>query len=277
MTKKLFSLAILSLASFCNFAGLMQFEGYYSGKNLFIENEFIADANHHCLTNVYVNGKHLADHPTVNIVEINLFGYKIGDTLHFRIYHKDGCSPKIVNRHDIEPNTRHFAFSKVTVSEKNVHWETKGEEPIGKFTLEQEILGEWKTVKNVKGQGTAAANSYFCEAHNLSGINKYRIKYRSSGGNQVISEVFSYTSTLPHVIFYPKRVVDFITFDSEDHREIEYTILDESGTKLFEGSGILIDCRNLPSNKFYTIQYENREEKFFKKDYSEEQKNTEIK
>jgi hypothetical protein len=263
-------LFVLIFTSFTvSFAGLLQFEGYYNGKNLFLENDFIKDANNHCITNIYVNGKHITDHPTENIVEVNLSMFKLNDTLTFRIYHKEGCTPKIINKHDIEAKTNHFAFLKFTVNENQIHWETKGEEAVGKFTVEQEMYGEWKSIKNVKASGTSAANTYYCEAHNLAGVNKYRIKYRSSGGTSYTSEIFSYQSTKPSVIFYPKRVVDFITFDTDDNREIEYSILDEKGNLLFEGKGILVDCRNLPEGVFYTIRYENKQENFYKKSASE--------
>lgn len=270
MKKVMFLCCIQLLLSNLVFGGVLQLRGYYSGKNLFIENDFITDANHHCITNVYVNSKHLLDHPIESIAEVNLSAFKVGDTLDIRIYHKDGCMPKLINKHDIEPNTNHFTFLKINVTETTIHWETKGEETIGKYSVEQLMYGEWSVIRNVKAQGTTTANSYNTANHTFCGDNKYRIKYKAAGGLVVISDEFFFHSTKTPVVFYPKRVVDFITFESDNNREVEYTVLDNVGSVLFEGKAFLIDCRNLPASKYYKIRYENKEEHFYKKGAGEQ-------
>ena len=261
-----------TLLSFCLFlptmvlGGLLEFQGYYQGKNLFIENEFLKDFNHHCVTNVYVNSKHLLDHPEESVVEVDLSSFNVGDTLNFRIYHKKGCKPTFVNRKDVEVPTHHFAYTSITVNENNVRWETKGEEPIGKFSLQQMLNKTWKDVKFIRGTGTLSVNTYTTPGHHLAGSNLYRVKYRSSTGVVAYSKEVVYQSDKSAIIFYPKRVIDFITFDSDDHREVEFAVYDLDDKFLFKGQGILIDCRGLPSSQFYILKYENKEERFYKKE-----------
>lgn len=248
------------------FAGLIEFKGYYQGKNLFLENEFLEEFNDHCITNVYVNSKHLLNHPKERIVEIDLSSFKMGDTLEFRVYHKKGCSPVFMNKNDIEAPTHHFSFTALEVNEEEVHWETKGEEPIGKFSLQQMINGEWKSVKFIKGAGTLSINTYTTSGHHLTGSNTYRVKYRSSSRLTVFSDEIVYQSKKSAVIFYPKRVVDFITFDSDDGREVEFAVHDSDDNLIFNGKGKLIDCRSLAHSQYYTLKYENKEERFYKKE-----------
>ncbi len=262
-------LILICIGFYSTYGGILQFTGYYNGKNVFIENELNQKNNEYCITNVYVNSKHILNHPNSSITEVNLSSFKLGDTLVFRIYHKEGCIPKVVNKHDIEAKTNHFAFNDITINEQTIHWKTKGEELMGKFSLEQLINGQWKIIQTLKATGTKSINSYNVANHTLSGDNKYRIKYKASGGLLVTSNDFYYHSTKTPVVFYPKRVVDFITFESTNHREVDFAVLDETGNPLFEGKAMLVDCRHLPTNRFYIIRYENKEERFFKKVASE--------
>jgi hypothetical protein len=275
MLKKNFCLLITVMSAFCSFSAIMQFTGYYNGKNLFIENPYIESLKERCITNVYVNSKHLLDHPKESICEVNLSGFKVGDTLTFRVYHKDGYTPILVNKHEIEPNTNHFKFIKMTVTETTISWESKGESVVGKYSVEQHINGQWVTIQNVKAKGTLSVNTYSSPSHTLSGDNKYRIKYKASGGLVVTSDEFFFHSSKTSVVFYPKRVVDFITFESDNHREVEFTVLDNTGHPLIEGKSLLVDCRRLAVG-YYIIRYENKEERFYKKDVDEVEPNTNV-
>ena len=250
-------------------AGLLRIKGVYNGKNLFIENKFSGDKSHHCITNIYVNDKHLLDHPPESVAEVNLSVFELNQELDIRIYHLDNCKPVILNPKSIErSNNKHFAFLKVEITEHKVHWETHGENDICKYTLQQKVNDDWKDIKNIKGNGTLSLNTYSTSPHHTSGLNNYRIKYRASGGKIIYSEVISYTSNTSAVYFYPKRVDDYITFETDDNREIEYSVTDINQNVIFKGKGIVVDCRKLTHSTYYILKYDNKEGRFYKKDYT---------
>lgn len=251
------------------YAGLIKIIGVYNGKNLFIENSFIDKAKHHCITNVYVNDKHLLKHPKGSVVELNLSSFTYGTKLEIRIYHKDVCKPLIMNPNVIEkPLINHFAYTLFKISEERIHWETHGEDEICKYTVQQKVNGIWKDIKYVKGSGTRSANSYSLPSKHTSGTNTYRIKYRATGGKTILSKEVNYNAQVAPVYFYPKRVDDYITFETDDNREIEYLVTDLKGNEIYSGKGLVVDCRKLPHGEYYVLKYDSKEGRFYKKDFT---------
>lgn len=251
-------------------AGLYEIAGVYRGKSLFIENKFMGSLNEHCLTNIYVNDAHLVDHPRESVVELNLSGFEIGQKLVIRVYHKSTCKPIVLNPQDIKDPKQFFDFTTLRATESEIHWETQGEESICKYSLQQKVNGDWRDVKFVKGQGLLSANTYTLPSSHASGTNVYRIKYRASGGVSHLSQEISYESSNGAVYFYPKRVADFITFETNDNRSIDYKVTDIQGNEIFSGAGIIIDCRNLVPGNYYVLKYDNKEGKFYKKENDSE-------
>lgn len=263
---KLFYLLIALTFSQSLSAGLYKVSGVYRGKSVFVENKFLRDFSQHCITNIYVNDVHLLDHPQESVVEINLTRFKEGEKLEIRIYHKQTCKPIILNPQDIKDPKRIFEFTTLTVTETDIHWKTHGEVPICKYIVQQKVNEDWKDVKFVKGQGTLSANTYTLPSFHTSGLNVYRIKYRASGGVFYMSDEVSYQSSNATVYFYPKRVADFITFETTDNRPLNYKVTDIRGNDIFSGTGIIIDCRNLVPGNYYILKYDNKEGKFYKKE-----------
>lgn len=250
-------------------AGLLTLNGVYNGKNLFVENSFLKGKNQNCVTNVYVNDKHIIDHPKESVVEINLSSFSYGQKIEVRIYHRKSCQPILMNPNAIKKlRENHFDFTLLEVTEERIHWETRGENNICKYTVQQNVNGIWKDIKYVKGAGTLSANSYSTPSTHTSGKNIYRIKYRASGGKTLVSKEISYNANVAPVYFYPKRVDDYITFETDDNREIEFVVTDIEGKNIFSGKGLLVDCRKLPHGEYYILKYDSKEGRFYKKDYT---------
>jgi len=269
MKRKTLIFILTSFIWHFSFSGLIQLNGVYNGENLFVENAFDSDSTKHCVTNVYVNDVHLLDHPVESIVELNLSIFDLNEDLNIRIYHLTECQPEIVNPKAIEKRLgNHFAFMSISINEERIKWETHGEADICKFTVQQKVNDEWVDYKYIKGNGTLSENFYNTSADHKSGENYYRIKYRATGGETIYSEVVTFTSDLSPVYFYPKRVEDFITFETDDNREVDFTITTMNGKVVADGSGLVIDCRELEQGVYYILKYDNKEGRFYMKENS---------
>jgi hypothetical protein len=79
--------------------GIMEFEGTFQGKNVYVQNPFEGDS--FCAFSVVINDSLKMDPADVqySAFEIDLigFGFNIGDPVKVRIYHGDDCLPKVLN------------------------------------------------------------------------------------------------------------------------------------------------------------------------------------
>lgn len=258
---------VLSLLLFLGFssliAGRIELKGIYQGKNLFIENKLISKKQY-CVTNVYVNDKHVLDHPKKSIIEIDLSSFKKGEHLKIRVYHREGCKPEMMNPRVLSENQ--FEFIRLDVTADEIHWESQGELEIGKYIVQQKLNNKWQDIKYVKGNSYSTDNSYTVIADHTAGLNEYRVKYRGTGGFVKYSEEKTFSSNKSVVSFYPTRVTDVITFVSDDQRSVNYTVYSLQGRKLITGSGVNINCQGLSKGEYYKLYYDNKESSFYMKE-----------
>ncbi|MDZ4664667.1 MAG: hypothetical protein SGJ15_07305 [Bacteroidota bacterium] len=80
-------------------------EGIYNGKNLFIKNSFGIGGQGFCVSQVNVNGNITTDEINAEVfqVDLSLHPLKLGDPLKVEIFHKDCCTPVIMNPNAIKP------------------------------------------------------------------------------------------------------------------------------------------------------------------------------
>src|SRR4051812_25726423 len=77
---------------------VMDLNGRYEGKNIYVQNPFADRNGYYCVTKVLVNGKPTSD--TINAsafsVNLQLLHLKKGDSVHLQIFHHPDCKPKIL-------------------------------------------------------------------------------------------------------------------------------------------------------------------------------------
>ena len=148
------------------------------------------------------------------------------------------------------------------VDNNSVSWNTKGELPDGKFTIEQmdSTKVKWNMIKEVAGKGGEETNQYSMAPTHLEGENQYRIKYTDHLGVEIYSLKLFYTYTDNPVQFSPKTKV---TSKIKLSREIPYTISDMNGNVVKEGTGKTIMVQDLKRGLYY-LNIQNRSERFIK-------------
>src|SRR5690349_13030525 len=87
--------------------GVILLEGTYQGKVVYVQNPFGPGGVGFCVTEVKVNGNITTDELTSSAFEIDLKPHKlnIGDKVEIKIFHKEGCKPKVLNPEVLKPKS----------------------------------------------------------------------------------------------------------------------------------------------------------------------------
>jgi len=254
-----FALFFTLFANFSAFAGEIVLEGVFHGTNLYVQNPSIGQGKF-CIEQVFVNDQKLESVPKASAFEISLNAYlKLDQKVTVRIFHSDGCEPKVINPNAIRQSET-FQFVSIDVNAQNIHWVGKGEKKFGKYFIEKYLNNSWTTVDVVNAQAKPGNNVYTIDASHHSGQNKIRVKYVEITGKIFYSKTVEYTSSVEAIKFYPEKVSKELNFS----KPTQYEILDFFGNKVKEGNGDKVDCTDLKSG-FYYVNFDNRTERFYKK------------
>lgn len=263
--RSIFLLVLLFNITFQSWADVIVIRGTYQGKNLYVQNPFTGNLKNFCTEKVVINGVDVLANPKSSAYEIDLSYLNLDETVKIEIFHKEDCTPKILNQQVIKSKSN-FEFTSFNVDEESVTWATKGEGTGGKFYVEQFMNNQWKTVIiDIKGKGQNA-NSYSLPPEHHSGVNKYRIKYVEPSGSTTNSKEVSFESSKIKVEIFPKRVTDYLYFKPEE--PINYEIYDRFGKVVLKGKSERIDCSTLVPD-VYTVVFDNQQKHIIKKDKSQ--------
>jgi hypothetical protein len=256
-------LLILLFAAFVGHAhaGVLELQGVYQGKNLYVQNPFAGNMKDFCTNEVSVNGKVVMTGIQSSAYEIDLSHLKLQEAVTVKITHKDDCKPKVLNPQVIRPSSA-FQFSSFNVDKDRLFWASKGEKPKGRFFIEQFVNNTWIIVKEMYGKESPLLNNYDATSTHHSGLNKYRVKYLENDGQVFYSSVMEFTSDLAPLEIYPKRVSDKVYFNPS--READFEVLDAYGNVVRKGKGKEINMDDLASGVYY-INLDNKTYKIFKK------------
>jgi hypothetical protein len=256
-------LLILLFAAFVShaYAGVLELQGVYQGKNLYVQNPFAGNMKDFCTNEVSVNGKVVMTGIQSSAYEIDLSHLKLQEAVTVKITHKDDCKPKVLNPQVIRPSSA-FQFSSFNVDKERLFWASKGEKPKGRFFIEQFVNNTWIIVKEMHGKESPLLNNYDATSTHHSGLNKYRVKYLENDGQVFYSSVMEFTSDLAPLEIYPKRVSDKVYFNPS--READFEVLDAYGNVVRKGKGKEINMDDLASGVYY-INLDNKTYKIFKK------------
>ncbi|HTL81802.1 MAG TPA: hypothetical protein VL651_08870 [Bacteroidia bacterium] len=237
-------------------------EGTYQGKNVYVQNPFNSNGVGFCVYEVRVNDVLTTDEIGSSAFEVDLrnFNLKIGDAVTIKIFHKDDCSPKVLNPEVLKPKST-FVTSTIAVDDQqNLNWTTTGEQGKLTYVIEQFRWNKWVKVGEVDGTGTAGPNKYTFKVLPHSGENQFRVKQVDYSGQARTSPVAKYTSTAKAITFYPIKAKNTITFEGG---ETLWEIYDQYGTIVKKGFGSSIDVTGLAKGGYY-LNYDNSTAEFFK-------------
>lgn len=251
-------ISVFSLAQ----AGNIVLEGRYQGRNIFVINTVSADGVGYCAYEVTMNGLVTSDEINSQAFEIDLsiYNLNLGDPVTIIIKHKDGCTPKVLNKGALEPAPT-FNCTKIECTpDGQLSWETT--EEMGKipFLIQQFKWNKWVTIGEVMGNGVRTRSTYKFQTHLTSGINKFRIAQKSYEGDLRKSQTCEVSSQVAPVSMKYDRKTKVVTLSSET----SYELFNVYGQIVKRGRGVSIDCSMLARAEYY-LSYDNKTEKFFRR------------
>jgi hypothetical protein len=238
--------SIISLiAVFIPFAGLfaneaLLVEGKYQNKNIYVQNSFSSNGVGFCAYEVYVNEQRTTDEVASSAFEIDLrpFNLKLDDKVEIKIYHKDGCEPKVLNPEALKPRPT-FTTKSINISNTGlITWTTSGEAGALPFVIEQFRWNKWVYLGEVQGLGSAGDHTYTFQANPHSGENTFRVKQVGFGKEVKYS---------PEIKFTPKDKAKLTYTLSPDSKQVTisgeslYEMFDAYGNVVLKGYGSKID------------------------------------
>jgi len=252
------------LGSMNIFAGELNYEGYYQGKNLYVVNPFNDAGNtSFCVTSVLVNGSATKDeiHSSSFEIDFSLLELKAGDKVAVKIAYKDGCSPKVINPEVIKP-TASFAMISIKADNNNLKWSTRNEMGSLTFLVEEFRWNNWRKIAEVKGLGTPDKASYEVPINSHSGTNKYRVSQTDYTHKPKYSKVAQYQTPLnaPEVTFAMAEKGSKIKFSAQT----VYQIWDSTGKFIKEGTDAEVNISDLEKG-VYHLYYDDKTADFTKK------------
>lgn len=250
--------------------GVIILEGNYQGKMLYVQNPFGSGGIGFCVTEVKVNGNITTDETNSSAFEIDLKAQKlnIGDKVEVKIFHKDGCKPKVLNPEVLKPKSTYEIISMTADKDGTFNWSTKSETGKLTYIVEQFRWNKWVKVGEVEGKGTATTNEYSFKISPHSGKNQLRVRQTDYSGQPRPSKSVDFISEVPEADFAPLKAskeINFFIKGKEDKAvETMYEIYDQYGNIVKKGFGSKVDVSNLPKGAYY-INFDNKMGEFVKK------------
>jgi|SRR5665213_106454 len=262
MKRILIATAIILFSSTI-FAGELNLEGLYLGKNLLVINPFSDGTDKSfCIVEVDVNGTPIKDDIDASSFEIDLSaqGLKPGDKVSVKIQYKDGCTPKVINPEVLKPMAS-FTVISIKADDKNLKWVTRGELGSLPFTVEEFRWNNWRKIAEVPGIGTPDKVDYIVPVNSHVGTNKYRVSQTDYTHKTKYSKIAQYQT--------PMNVPE-VTYSIEKGNKIKFTaetvyeIYDNLAKFIKNGVDKEVDISDLEKG-LYHLYYDDKSADFNKK------------
>ncbi len=265
--KKL-TLALLFILSFINAKASLSIEGYYQGKNLYVQSSLCGDGFGYCATKVTVNGNIMPAHLQNGAFEIDFsdFNIKMGQAIFIVIEHHDECKPKIINPEVLLPNSTFIIEEINCTPEGLISWETTAESGKLAYQIEQYKWNKWIVVGEVGGEGVKSISNYSFTVTPHSAQNKIRVSQTDNTGKKRCSkEVVFSNNKIKTPVLKTQNNYKSISFVVHDKKvETKYEIYDAYGNILKKGLNSEVDLSNLTKGIYY-VNFDNKNEKIMKK------------
>lgn len=243
------------------YASFIEIKGAYQGENIYVKNPFAAVGVGFCVFEVTVNGMTTTDEINSSAFEIDLavYGFRLGDPVVVRINHKDGCTPRVLNRDVLSPRAT-FEVEDLRVNGERITWTSRNESGSLPFVVEQFRWNKWVAVGEVVGKGVPGTHTYTLPVRPHGGENRFRIRQTDHTRNHKYS---------PEVVYRTNRqpVRFSVTSDGSDISFTDntmYELYDGFGRIVVKGYGDRIHISGLQRGRYY-LNFDNQMEVFIKR------------
>jgi hypothetical protein len=249
--KKLILICFFALAIAPLMAGeALILEGKYQSKNVYVQNSFADNGVGFCVYEVYVNEQRTTDEVGSSAFEIDLrpYNFNPGDPITIKIFHKEGCSPRVLNPDALKPRPS-FATKTINISNTGlITWTTTGEAGSLPYVVEQYRWNKWVYVGEVQGKGTPGENTYSFQVDAHSGENKFRVKQVGFGKEVKFTPEVKYTpADKAKVTFTLSKDTKSVALSGESL----YEMYDGYGNVVLKGKGSSIDISDFDKGTYY--------------------------
>jgi hypothetical protein len=261
-------LGLLFISSAFQGMASLSIEGFYQGKNLYVQSSICGDGFGYCTTKVTVNGDIVPSPANQGAFEINFlnFNLRLGQPLFIVIEHHDDCTPKIINPEVLLPTSTFIVQEIACSSTGNLTWASVNEQGKLTYQIEQYKWNKWIVIGEVDGVGLPASTNYEFSVFAHSGKNKVRVSQRDNSGRIRSSrEVFFENKGVKTPILVRDDNFKTLNFRVEGKGvKTKYEVYDAYGNILKKGLSETIDFSNLGKGVYY-VNYDNKNEKVIKK------------
>ena len=257
--KNIFLYVVLSCIIFSTTAQDITLSGVYRGKDIYVQNPYLAAESNFCIIYISVNEQIVIEAPATSAVKIDLSAFAIDAPVAILVHHNGSCLPKILNPEVLNAGSV-FKFIQITADDASISWVTTGEMPgDGSYELVKLKIDGWVPITTVRGKGNLDNNQYSLGIEHYSGDNRFKLKY-TYNDIETVSEEFEFYSDLDPITYYPEGdVYNMISLS----RVTDYVIKNYAGEILLQGVGQDINVEPLPYGEF-TLILESRQETFFR-------------
>ncbi|MCA6361998.1 MAG: hypothetical protein IM638_03110 [Bacteroidetes bacterium] len=230
-------------------------EGKYQSKNLYVQNAVNDGGVGYCVYEVRVNGQVSTDEVNSSAFEIDLrnFNLQPGDKVEVQLFHKDGCSPKVLNPEALKPRPT-FVTESISISPAGLlTWTTNSETGALTYIVEQYRWNKWVYVGEVQGVGTPSRNNYSFQITPHSGENRFRVKQLGFGREVRYTPEVKFTSTSEAITFTQSKDGKQIMLSGQTL----YEMYDPYGNVVLKGYGNTINLTQFSPGEYF-LCYDNK-------------------
>lgn len=245
-----------------SFAGIIEINGTYQGKNIYVMNPFSPSGIGFCVYEVTVNGRTTTDEINSSAFEVDFSSMqlKLGEEINLKIKHKENCIPRVLNAEVLKPKST-FIVKVINVTKDGViSWTTQEEDGKLPFIIEQFRWNKWVKVTDTIGNGTSGVNKYTAKVNLHSGENRFRVKQVDHSNIPRYSSEALLKTIKPEVVLASRKVTKEITFS----HETMYELYDYYGNLIKKGKGKSFSISSLKKGKYF-LNFDNKLEEITKK------------
>lgn len=260
--KKYLILTCLLVWQLTSFAGVIEIDGVFQGKNIYVMNPFSSSGVGFCVYEVSVNGNVTTDEINSSAFEIDFSALqlKLGTDIKVEIKHKENCVPRVLNAEVLKPKST-FVVKLIDVQKDGtLNWSTQQEEGKLPFIVEQFRWNKWIKVAEVIGNGTPNLSKYSTKVNLHSGENRFRVKQIDFSNTPRYSSEALIKTIQPTVSLTSKKVSNQIEFSTETM----YELYDYYGNLIKKGVSKNVDISKIQSGKYF-INFDNQMDEIVKK------------
>lgn len=223
--------------------------GKYQSKNIYVQNAFNSNGLGYCAYEVRVNGMVTTDELNSSAFEIDLknFNFKIGDKIEIQIFHKEDCSPRVLNPDALTPRPT-FQTESIAISPSGLlTWNTNNETGVLTYIIEQYRWNKWVYMGEVEGIGTPGKHAYAFQVMPHSGENKFRVKQVGFAREVRYTPEVKFISSVDAITYTQNTAMRKVLFSDNTL----YEIYDPYGNIVLKGYGKTIDLSAFKRGTYY--------------------------